>query len=99
MRNPITALSLYSELLGKRLELDADKQSLLMLRDIQAQANRLTTLIDDLLIVGKIEGGRLDLHKEVFNLGAFTKKIISDYQRIAPALKIVFMGSRARNVC
>src|SRR6185503_12694360 len=45
LRNPIQTLSLYSELLGQRLELDSDRKNIHMLRDMQGQTARLVTLI------------------------------------------------------
>jgi PAS domain S-box-containing protein len=90
LKNPITTLSLYSELLAKRLELDRDKKNLHMLHDIQSQAARLVTLVDDLLIVSKLEGGgTLELHKESFNPNAFVIKIIRDFQKSHPTHKII----------
>lgn len=92
LKNPITTLSLYSELLARRLQIEGDKQNLLMLRDIQAQAARLVTLVDDLMIVSKIEGGRLELHKEVFNPNALIAKVIRDFQSSSPLHKITCTG-------
>ena len=93
LRNPITTLSLYSELLANRLELDRDKKNLHILRDIQGQAARLVNLVDDLLVVSKIEGGTLELHKEVFNPHAFATKIVRDFQGSATSHKITCTGA------
>ena len=98
LKNPITTLSLYSELLAKRLELERDKKNLHMLRDIQSQATRLTTLVDDLLIVGKIESGKLELHKTEFKPVPLIKKIIREFQSHTPTHRIIFSGSCARSV-
>lgn len=92
MKNPITTLSLYSELLAKRLELDRDKKSLHMLRDIQSQAARLVTLLDDLLIASKAEEGTLEIHPEVFGPNLFVTDIIRDFQKSAPTHKIICTG-------
>lgn len=98
LKNPITTLSLYSELLARRLQLDGDKQNLLMLRDIQGQAARLVTLVDDLMIVGKLEGGRLELHKEVFNPHVLIEKVIRDFHTSNPLHKVTCTGGVGRDV-
>jgi PAS domain S-box-containing protein len=81
LRNPLTTLSLYSDLLQKGLELDGSKKNLQMLRDIQLQTNRLVELVDDLLLVSKIEGGTLELHKEIFDPSVFVSQIIKAFQK------------------
>lgn len=88
LRNPITTLSLYSELLARELEHNHDKKNLRMLRDIQSQTARLVTLIDDLLIVNKLEGGKLMLKKQTFDLVPVVKKIIKDFGVLSPTHQI-----------
>ena len=98
LKNPITTLSLYSELLAKRLELERDKKNLYMLRDIQSQATRLITLVDDLLVVGKIENNKLELHKEIFKPAPFIKKTLVDFQSHTSSHRIIFSGACERLV-
>ena len=98
LKTPITTLSLYAELLAKRLELDRDTKNLRMLRDIQGQAARLVTLVDDLLVVGKIEQGALELHKEVFNPKRLIEGIVRDIQNGTASHKIICTGTVARQV-
>ncbi len=98
LRNPIQTLSLYSELLGQRLALDTDKQNLQTLRDMQAQTARLITLIDDLLLVSKVDSGEMELNTEPFDLGILIKKMIRDFQNIASMHKIVYKGKAGLSV-
>ncbi len=98
LKNPITTLALYSELLAQRLQLESDKKNLHMLRDIQGQAARLTALIDDLLLVSKIEGGKLELHKETFDLEVFVTDIIRHFRNGHPSHDTKLTGRIARHV-
>ena len=98
LKNPIATLSLYSELLAKRLELDRDKKNLQMLRDIRGQAGRLVTLVGDLLTVGKLEGDSLELHKEAFNPKTFFGSMVRDFQQSTTSHKIMFSAGLARPV-
>jgi PAS domain S-box-containing protein len=90
LKNPITTLSLYSELLERRLQLHRDKKNLGMLHDIQAQAGRLLGLIDDLLIVSKLGGGTFELHKTVFNPDVLIRKVIKDFKNSATKHRIIY---------
>ena len=98
LKNPITALSLYAELLGSRLELDRDKSNLHMLRDMQGQTARLVSLVDDLLLVNKIEAGTLTLHKETFNPDALVKKTVEQFRVAEQSHQILCVGKYGRLV-
>ncbi len=98
LKNPITTLSLYSELLEKRLALDGDERNLQMLRDIQGQVTRLVSLVDDLLIVSKIGGDRLQPRKEDFSPDTLLKKIIHDFQYSNPTHRIHYTSAGVRLV-
>ncbi len=92
LKNPITALALYAELLGSRLELERDKQNLQMLRDMQSQTSRLVALVDDLLLVNKIDAGTLVLHKEEFSVDALVAKTVQRFRPTAPSHDIHSFG-------
>lgn len=98
LRNPITTLSLYSELLAQQLRIDSDKKSLNMLRDMQHETARLLTLVDDLLIVNTVEGGKLTLQKTVFKVRTFATRLILDIQKTAPSHTILLARTKERNV-
>ncbi len=70
--------------------MEHDKENLRMLRDIQGQTARLVALVDDLLIVSKLEGGTLELHKEAFKPSDLITKILRDFQKSAPTHKVIF---------
>lgn len=94
LRNPLATLSLYSELLSLNLGQDRDKKNLAMLRDMQSQTARLVTLVDDLLIVNKIEGGTLVLHKEAFPINQLLKDTVRNFQVLTHTHTIHVKGTR-----
>jgi PAS domain S-box-containing protein len=98
LKNPITTLSLYSELLAERLILENDMENLQMLRDIQSQSALLVTLIDDLLVVNQIDAGRLELMNRNFDLNALIHKVARGIQSTATSHKIVCTGKIKENV-
>jgi signal transduction histidine kinase len=63
LRTPVTSLKGFTQILQRRLKHQADPQSLFFLERMNAQLNRLTNLISDLLDVSKIEAGILELHR------------------------------------
>lgn len=98
LRSPIQTLSLYSELLSKRLGLEKDKENLQTLRDMQGQTARLVTLIDDLLLVSKVEGDGMELRREKFDPVVMLRKILADYKNLATSNKIILKGKQGRLV-
>jgi len=90
LRTPISSLSLYSELLAERLNLDADKKTLQIFQDIKGQIGRLVNLVDDLLIVNEIERDKLTINKIPFDLNLLLKKVIHNFQASTASHKIVF---------
>jgi two-component system sensor histidine kinase VicK len=98
LRTPIQTLSLYSELLSKRLGLEGDKENLQTLRDIQGQTARLVTLIDDLLLVSKVEGDGVEIRREKFDPVLMLRKILADYKNLASTNRLIFKGKRGRLV-
>jgi PAS domain S-box-containing protein len=98
LKNPVATLSLYSELLAKRLELDRNKENLRMLRDIQGQTSRLTALINDLLVVGTMGQGTVELRKEIFDPRMFAKHIVRDFQKTASTHTIKCLGTGTHDV-
>jgi len=59
---------------------------------MQGQTARLVTLIDDLLMVSKVEGGSMELHTEKFDPVQIIKKLVGDYRNFASAHRIVLKG-------
>lgn len=98
LKNPITTLSLYSELLAKRLELEHNKKDLHLLRDMQTQTARLVTLIDDLLTVSRLDGNKLQLNKEAFNVDSFIADIVRNFQNTTSTHAIVYKSTHKPRV-
>lgn len=80
LKTPITSLSVYSQLLEKRLHAKIDEKDMYFVRNMKAQIARLNSLIDDLLNVSRIDSGKLDLRLEKIDLNELVKKIVIDFQ-------------------
>jgi signal transduction histidine kinase len=76
-RTPLaTIMTLSSLLLGYRAQL-TEEQQLDRLTRIQTQVHRLTTLLDDILAVGKAEAMRANFSPAPLDLDAFCREIIA----------------------
>jgi hypothetical protein len=67
----------FTATLLNKWERFTDEQRLHMLRTINADADRLTRLISELLDVSRIESGRLELHKQVVDIADLVQRDIA----------------------
>lgn len=68
LKTPITSIKAYAQVLQEMFEQTEDKQSARLMQKMDAQVDRLTDLIRDLLDTTKIAKGQLLLNPERFNL-------------------------------
>ncbi len=80
LRTPVTSLKLYIAVLQKQLAWLEDESVAHSLSKMDAQLNKLTLLIKDLLNVSRIELGRLDYQEDLFDLNAVVKETVEQIQ-------------------
>ena len=80
LRTPVTSLKLYVAVLQKQLARVGEENVVHSLTKMDAQLNKLTQLIKDLLNVSKIEVGRLDFQQELFDLNEVVKETVEQIQ-------------------
>lgn len=68
LRSPLTSVKGFSSTLLRRWERFSDDQKRFMLETIEADADRLTRLITELLDVSRIDAGRLDVRAQPIDL-------------------------------
>ena len=71
LRNPISVISGYTQLLDKGVAGVVTEKQRNMLRTMDIAANRMLALINDLLDISVIESGRLELNNQTESLPAF----------------------------
>lgn len=94
LKTPVTTIKGYAQILSSYLRNSIDRKPLEYLAKLEGQVDRITTLINDLLDVSKIEAGKLELITEKFDVTALAKEIAEDMQQTTDQ-KIVFEGSSA----
>jgi signal transduction histidine kinase len=77
LRSPLTSVKGFTATLLAKWDRFTEEQKLHMLQTVNADADRLTRLISELLDVSRIETGRLELRKQVVDLPALVQRDIA----------------------
>jgi PAS domain S-box-containing protein len=79
LRSPLTGVKGFTSTLLAKWERFSDSQRRLMLETVDADADRLTRLIGELLDVARIDSGRLQLRRQPLDVGTEVEKIAARY--------------------
>ena len=85
LRTPITTIFGMSQVLRQRHAALAPSDREQLIVDIESEADRLRRLVEDLLILGRAEGGRFDLDREPIILAHLIARAVADEGRRWPA--------------
>jgi signal transduction histidine kinase len=77
LRSPLTSVKGFTATLLAKWPRFTDDQKRVMLETVNADADRVTRLITELLDVSRIESGRIEVHRELVDIPARATKIIS----------------------
>ena len=75
LRSPLTSVKGFTATLLAKWDRFTDEQKQLMLQTVNADADRVTRLITELLDVSRIDSGRLELRRQVVDLPAAVQKV------------------------
>nr|MBB6148683.1 PAS domain S-box-containing protein [Mucilaginibacter sp. SP1R1] len=81
LKTPVTSIKAYAQVLERILAKKGDTQEAAMISKMDAQLNRLTSLIADLLDVTKINSGRLQFNYTSFDFNQLIAEVVEDLQR------------------
>ncbi|HET7476978.1 MAG TPA: PAS domain-containing sensor histidine kinase [Dermatophilaceae bacterium] len=79
LRSPLTSVKGFSSTLLRRWGRFTDDQKRLMLQTIDADADRVTRLIAELLDISRIDAGRLQVHKQPVDIPAVIRRHIERF--------------------
>jgi len=77
LRSPLTSVKGFTATLLAKWDRFNDEQKKLMLQTVNADADRVTRLLTELLDVSRIDAGRLQMRRQVVDVGAIVHKIIA----------------------
>jgi signal transduction histidine kinase len=95
LRSPLTSVKGFTSTLLAKWEFFTDEQRRLMLQTVEADADRVTRLITELLDVARIDSGRLELHRSLVDLPSLLERHIARLRAggEAPARFSLVVGS------
>jgi PAS domain S-box-containing protein len=77
LRSPLTSVKGFTATLLAKWHRFTDDQKRVMLETVNADADRVTRLITELLDVSRIESGRLEVHRQLVDVPGRARKIIA----------------------
>lgn len=89
LKTPVTSLKAYAETLERKFKKNNDDFSAAQLGKMNAQLDKLTSLISDLLDTTKIESGKLQMSIESFSFDALVQEIVEELQRTTEKHSII----------
>ena len=95
LRTPVTTIFGLAQVLRRRwATLDAETRESAIV-DIEEEADRLTRLIEDLLVLSRAEGGRVSTETEPINLARLTRHIAETERERHPGRRYAFRAPPA----
>jgi PAS domain S-box-containing protein len=89
LKTPVTSIKAYAQVLESMFRDSGDDRKADMVKKMDAQVNRLTNLIGDLLDVTKIQTGKLQFNDSEFDFNSLVKELTEDLQRTTKKHHIV----------
>lgn len=74
LRSPLTSVKGFTATLLAKWDKFSDEQKIVMLQTVNADADRVTRLLTDLLDVSRIDAGRLELRRQVIDVASLVRK-------------------------
>jgi PAS domain S-box-containing protein len=93
LKTPVTSVKGFTQLLLNRFKKQGDEQAVHILSRMDRQLTILTTLINDLLDVTRLQTGKLSQRAAVFNLADLVQETVQDIQAITLTHRLVFAGA------
>ena len=79
LRSPLTSVKGFTATLLAKWERFTDEQKKLMLETVNADADRVTRLITELLDVSRIDAGRLEMRKQVVDIPDSVRRVVDGH--------------------
>jgi len=88
LRSPLTSVKGYTSLLLNRWERLGEAQKLMMLEQVQHDADRVTRLVAELLDISRLETGRLTLRRQLVDLARLVEQVLEKVRMMEPELEV-----------
>jgi excisionase family DNA binding protein len=98
LKTPVTSLKAFAQVMQNRFAKAGDEKSALHLAKMDAQLNKLTALIGDLLDATKIDAGKLQFHEEYFDFNEMVNDTIEQMQFTTAKHRIIKKISATKTI-
>lgn len=98
LKTPITSLKAYTQVLATRFRKEQQTGALEHLGKMEAQINRLASLIGALLDISEIKTGELTYAREIFRIDELVSEIAASFGRTSARHKLIRKGKTAHPV-
>lgn len=88
-RSPLTAIQTNASLVRRQLARHPDDKGLVYIERIQAAIQRMTTMLDEVLILGRAESGKLDFTPAPLDLNRFCRVLVDELQTGAGEAQVI----------
>ncbi len=82
LKTPITSIKAFTQVLSNRFKKRGDEETVRFLNKMDLQLTKLSTLINDLLDITKMQTGKLTLRENQFDLPTLLEEIVENFQEI-----------------
>jgi two-component system CheB/CheR fusion protein len=89
LKTPITSIKAYTQILQEKFRNINDPSSTSMLGRLDKQIDKLTTLINSLLDVARIQSGQMDYDEEFFDANDLITEVAEELQSTSPKHEII----------
>lgn len=98
LKTPVTSLKVYAQLLLKQFSQNGDTKTVDYLTKVNRQIDKLTSLIQDLLNVSRIQKNQLTFRMENCDINEIVKEIVENTQQITDHHKITIEGKIKKKI-
>ena len=88
LRTPITTILGLTQILARPGRADDDASRMALLEDVRSESERLHRLVEDLLVLSRVERGRLEVEQEPLEPRRLLERIVAHEARELPSISV-----------
>jgi PAS domain S-box-containing protein len=88
LRTPITTIMGLAQILARPGRTDDEASRMALLEDVRSEAERLHRLVEDLLVLSRVERGRLEVEAEPIEPRRLLERIVTHEARELPSIEV-----------
>ncbi|MBA3724716.1 MAG: PAS domain S-box protein [Candidatus Levybacteria bacterium] len=98
LKTPVTSIKAYGQALEAKFRRNGDEKAADLLKKMDAQVNKLSNLIGDLLDVTKFQSGKMQFQEDYFDFNAMVDEVVEEIQRTSESHHIVKKFAQTKRI-